>query len=360
MTRHSRIGACRGFPAGRQRHRHPGWTRTWLVLVGLASACLLLVPAAAEAQEGNVYDVTLKTIEKETLEACFEFLDIGVLRVTEADGVSDLTWERIKNGRHKKSFLGTGRAACVDSPEAESCGQAIAGKVIAGGSKIKGDVFAEDFFQATYRGKRVNECPIVPDTAAGTYQGSVAGPGFSARIEVTVQDDGGRFGAGVARRADLPASGVLRLVTGEVVRLFGTFNDRRGELSLEGGGYLFEGTRDGSVINGTFTGPDGIVGSFSAVDTRASSATTFCGTYGGDESGVFNMVIHADGNITGTWANVDGSSGTFWGQLNGTSITVTTNDGSTATGTLQGDTVSGTVTNGNQSGTWRGDTSCGS
>ena len=73
--------------------------------------------------------------------------------------------------------------------------------------------------------------------------------------------------------------------------------------------------------------------------------TTYCGTYSGDDSGVWNIaIISATGQVSGTWADDLGDAGLLAGQLTGMSLAVTDpgEPGITATGTLQGNSLSGT------------------
>ena len=73
--------------------------------------------------------------------------------------------------------------------------------------------------------------------------------------------------------------------------------------------------------------------------------TTYCGTYSGDGSGVWNIGINSTtGQVSGTYADDLGDAGLIAGQLIGTSLAVTDpgEPGLTASGTLQGNSLSGT------------------
>ncbi len=114
---------------------------------------------------------------------------------------------------------------------------------------------------------------------------------------------------------------------------------------VSGGGYTFEGmlSDDFSSLSGAFTGTTS--GSFSTLTTNSGAVTTYCGTYSGDDSGVWNVVIIlATGQVSGTWADDLGDAGLIAGQLTGTSLAITDpgDPGTTATGTLQDNSVSGT------------------
>ena len=114
---------------------------------------------------------------------------------------------------------------------------------------------------------------------------------------------------------------------------------------VSGGGYAFEGTLsdDFSSLSGDFTGSTS--GSFSTLTTNSGGVTTYCGTYSGDDSGVWNIaIISATGQVSGTWADDLGDAGLIAGQLTGTSLVLTdpNEPGISASGTLQGTSVSGT------------------
>ena len=89
--------------------------------------------------------------------------------------------------------------------------------------------------------------------------------------------------------------------------------------------------------------------------------TTYCGTYSGDDSGVWNIVIiSATGQVSGTWADISGDAGLIAGQITGTSLALTdpNEPNTTATGTLQGTSLSGTWSSASEgsSGTFSGST----
>lgn len=80
----------------------------------------------------------------------------------------------------------------------------------------------------------------------------------------------------------------------------------------------------------------------------------YLGTFTGDDTGVFNLAITADGEITGLAKPADGSSIDLFGSLDGTSI-YGTFAGGTFSGTLNGTSLSGQWQNElEESGTWTG------
>jgi len=157
--------------------------------------------------------------------------------------------------------------------------------------------------------------------------------------------------------ASVGASGTLTLVGGGTISLSGTYDDASGDLALSGGGYSFAGSYDGSNrLEGTYTGPS-TTGTFvSAQDDGSTEA--FCGSYLGDDQGLWNFVI--DGTtILGEAVSVN-SGGTL--PLDGTisagaiSIVYPGSQTVLATGTRSGASVSGTWNDPNSSdqGTWTG------
>lgn len=98
---------------------------------------------------------------------------------------------------------------------------------------------------------------------------------------------------GFAGLAVTNLSGTMDFISGASVALTGTLDGVA--LSLTGSGYTFTGTQNGNVISGTFTGPGGETGSFSATLVPDGVAiTTMCGSYDGSDSGVFSLNIAPD------------------------------------------------------------------
>ena len=205
--------------------------------------------------------------------------------------------------------------------------------------------------------------PIAPTGggASTTFVGTLAGSGgqsgtleiaIQASLAASVEDSGAPtvvidFGPLVLRAvaATLSVSGTLSFVGGGSVALVGTYDDGTGAVMASGGGYAFEGvlSADFRSLSGGFTGPTS--GSFFTLTTSSGGVTTYCGTYSGDDSGVWNIaIISATGQVSGTHADDLGDAGLITGQLTGTSLAVTdpSEPGISASGTLQGSSLSGT------------------
>ena len=220
--------------------------------------------------------------------------------------------------------------------------------------------------------------PVAPTGGGGstTFVGTFAGSGgengtlqiaiptsLTAAIEGSEAPTAINFGPLVLRAiaATLQVSGTLTFVGGGSVALAGTYDDVTRALVVSGSGYTFEGTlsADFKSLSGTFTGPTS--GSFSTLTTSSGGVTTYCGTYSGDDSGVWNIVIiSATGQVSGTWADIGGDAGLIAGQLTGTSLDLTdpNEPNTTATGTLQGTSLSGTWSSASEgsTGTFSGST----
>jgi hypothetical protein len=96
---------------------------------------------------------------------------------------------------------------------------------------------------------------------------------------------------------------------------------------FEGNSGTFQGSRIGGALNAVYR---------------------FTGTYGGDDDGLFAFDVDAQNNITGVAYSIfDDDLDNLTGTLSGTSLSITTDDGATASGTLN-------TTTGNLSGTWQG------
>ena len=167
-----------------------------------------------------------------------------------------------------------------------------------------------------------------------SYQGTVAGnSGFTAVITLPVNTDYNTENV----------TGVLDPAgTGESINLVGSLSTT-GALSATGGGYTFTGTAVSGVLVGTFTGPGSTTGGFTALDSTQNVITTYCGTFSGTSSGVWNMETSVGHTVAATAAS-SSSTTLYSGTVSGTTVSLTSSGGPTASGTISGNTVSGTWT----------------
>ena len=186
-----------------------------------------------------------------------------------------------------------------------------------------------------------DETPNPPPGATGTYVGTLVGAQTSGTLRVSLDgtDATGSFflvGGGRARPAQSD--------------LTGTYDPGTGALHLEGGGYTFNGTISNGVLSGTWTGPDGTSGSFSALlGGEGTVVDVYCGTFDTvREAGTFNLVRHDaalrgfavpdNGNALDLSGSVSGNTLTIWATAAGPNANV-----ATATLSADGSTFSGTV-----------------
>ncbi len=96
-----------------------------------------------------------------------------------------------------------------------------------------------------------------------------------------------------ALSAPLDLTGTLTFSDASTLSLTGTLTGTA--LQLDATGYSFTGTLTNGVISGTFSGPNGESGSFSATVT-ASGATValYCGNFTGTDDGVFSLALKPD------------------------------------------------------------------
>jgi hypothetical protein len=147
------------------------------------------------------------------------------------------------------------------------------------------------------------------------------------------------------------ATATFHPVGGGSISLSGTYTRSTKTLNLSGSGYTFSGTFASGALTGTYTGPNGVTGSFSSRSAADGTITLYCGTMR-NGAGVFNLAVSATGAVSGVFG-IDGQFGYISGQVTGTTINITHADAS-STGTIQNGTVSGTSTTGN---TFSGSTS---
>ncbi len=147
-----------------------------------------------------------------------------------------------------------------------------------------------------------------------SFAGSFASAAKSGVIKFSTQAAAALPGpAGVAlASAPIQYTGELDFSDGSAkVVLSGTVNGAA--LSLSGGGYTFTGNQSGDLAAGDFTGPNGQSGTFSAVRTTTSAAVkVLCGEYTGDDSGVFSLALKPD--RTGGVILVPSTGGGFSGK----------------------------------------------
>ncbi|MEP0546594.1 MAG: hypothetical protein ABJF88_06655 [Rhodothermales bacterium] len=193
-----------------------------------------------------------------------------------------------------------------------------------------------------------------PAGTAGTYVGTLAGAQTSGVLEVTIDgsDASGSFAL---------AGGGERSVSGSAhPPLTGSFN--AGALQLEGGGYTFTGTLSGGVLSGTWTGPGGTSGSFSALlEGEGTVVAVYCGAYDtANDDGTFNLV-RQDASLRGfAVSSVDGDTIDLSGSVSGNTLTIyataagPTANVATATLAADGATFTGTVNDPENPGTVSG------
>jgi len=199
------------------------------------------------------------------------------------------------------------------------------------------------------------------NSASTTYQGTIAGTGgVTGTLTVNVQSvvatsSGFSFirSAEAQSTGDIPATGNCILANGGgTIALNGTFNTGTSAINLSGSGYNFTGTipSGSGQMSGTFTGPGGVTGGFSAVSTSNNvTANSFCGRYNGGSTsdvGTFNVTIDpVNGTLDGNAAPDSGTSGTAT-SLTATAVSANTYNGCTSDCSPFCAVVQGSVING--------------
>ena len=180
-----------------------------------------------------------------------------------------------------------------------------------------------------------------PPAATGTYVGTLAGAQTSGALQVVIDGTSasGTFVAGGgATRSSMPP-------------LSGSYDPDTGAIHLEGGGYTFDGIIADGVLSGTWTGPDGTSGSFSALlGGEDTIVDVYCGIYDtANDGGTFNLVRH-DATLRGfAVSSDDGDTIELSGSVSGNALTIWATasgpQGNVASATLSADgsTFSGTV-----------------
>ena len=199
-----------------------------------------------------------------------------------------------------------------------------------------------------------NEDRPPPVGTAGTYVGTLAGAQTSGVLEVTID--------GATPPAPSRSPGMRRAPRAARQAAPHRLLQLTGALHLEGGGYTFTGTLSNGVLSGTWTGPDGTSGSFSALlEGEGTVVAVYCGTYDtANDNGTFNLV-RQDASLRGfAVSSVDGDTIDLSGSVSGNTLTIyATAAGpqanvATATLSADGSTFSGTVNDPENPGTVNG------
>jgi hypothetical protein len=208
--------------------------------------------------------------------------------------------------------------------------------------------------------------------STSTFQGTIAGTATqSGTLSVTVQSKVAAasplalrlpfIATLYAQASTVSASGSLHIVGGSTTTLSGSFDTSAKTINLSGGGFTFLGSLGGSVMSGSYTGPNSASGGFSSLSTTSSTVTLYCGNVFGVPpqssvvTGVLNLSVASSGTVSGSFSVLPDDSGTISGQVTGTNISITYVDSAgthkgetgTATGTIQNGAVSGTSSSGN-------------
>ena len=177
----------------------------------------------------------------------------------------------------------------------------------------------------------------VDEAIVGAWQGTYSG------------DDSGTFQMTINAQGKISGS-ATSTNTGETFTLTGSVKNSDGGFSAgsTSNGATFTGTVAGTSMNGTWESSQyGTSGTFtgSKVGSGPNYAGNWGGTYTGDDTGIFQLTINAQGSVSGSATSSNtGESFTLSGSIdsNGNFTAGTTSDGATFTGSITGDSMSGT------------------
>lgn len=185
--------------------------------------------------------------------------------------------------------------------------------------------------------------------------GSSNGP-INQVYQGTITDNEGRVGTVQlnlnTRESSNNVTGTLDPNDGDSVTLEGDFSSA-GIINVSGGGYSFVGLAANGFMTGVITGPDSSDGVFTTLDAT-HSITEYCGIFTGTDSGVWSMEISSNDNVAGSSTVLNTTASTVYtGSISDDTFTLSSVNGSDATGTVSGNTVQGTWTGtGDASGTF--------
>ncbi len=201
-----------------------------------------------------------------------------------------------------------------------------------------------------------------PPPVATAFSGTLAGTSSqSGSLDVTVQATVARVNwflvAVLNAQSPVAASGVIRLASG-MTTVAGSYDTDSRSIALSGGGYTVSGGSNAGVLSGRYSGPDGVVGGFSALSGAASQVTRYCGSYLSvtplqprngvveiyREAGTFNLQVGSSGLVSGVYASITPAAyccGFMTGRASGSSLSITTDEGASWTATVSGGSVTG-------------------
>lgn len=214
----------------------------------------------------------------------------------------------------------------------------------------------------THCSSKDSETSKPQSAAAGSYRGLLTGQSETGVLEVTISESSSSQSVRTQATAGPSASvgGTITLVNGgDEIELSGSYDAVTGTLTLTGiapsGKYTLSGKSSGGAFDGTYTGPGGS-GNFSLLPASDGAVTLYCGTYDGDSSGVWNLVVDASGAALGSHCDASGC-GALSGSVKGDAVELRDPEDTSAlaTGTTTGRTASGTWQGQKSSGgTWQG------
>lgn len=188
------------------------------------------------------------------------------------------------------------------------------------------------------------------EPAAGSYTGVLVGPnGEEAVLAITISEAARYFSHA------LPVTGTARVNTplGSTT-ITGTYDPHTMTLSLmiEALGLTLTGTFDGMRIRGSVT-PGG---HFDFLPTSGALVSAYCGSFGDTRRGTFTVLVASSvGLAGGAFVALDQGpalGGALYGTVSGSTVSLQTTGGGTATGTIAGDTLTGTWSQSGSSGTF--------
>lgn len=202
----------------------------------------------------------------------------------------------------------------------------------------------------------------------GKYRGLLTGKAETGVLAVTIANSSSTQSVRAQATAGSGASvsGTITLVSGgNEIELTGSYDAVTGTLTLTGktptGTYSLTGKSSAGAFAGTYTGPGGS-GNFSLLPATSGAITLYCGTYDGDSTGVWNLVVDASGTVLGSHCD-SSQCGALSGTVTDDAIELRdpADPSTVATGTTSGSTAHGTWKGQKSSGTWQGSTdACGS
>jgi hypothetical protein len=205
--------------------------------------------------------------------------------------------------------------------------------------------------------------PAPTPSSSTVFKGTFAAPSQSGSVKITVSTGTPAPPANNYKSGAIVAAiATMNLVGGGSFGLSGSYDTGSKNVAVSDGNYTFFGGLTSFGMEGTYSGPGGVNGGWTAQnEATAGSVTVYCGTFTSNTpagpAGRWNVTISGTA-VHGLAVQAGSADIPLEGTLNGSTIYIVNpanpSGPGLATGTISGSNMSGTYNTGSDTGTWSG------